>query len=371
MNPSIDPKALDDMDHQSLRSIHIISLIVLVFEIGTLAAFLSSHLSNLDHQAFISLVSVSYCIVLCAGGSLISKRMMQQESIRHSRFLLFKLFFFVAFTVWAIFVDYRHFKAGDQMLTFYAVNLVMICFILFRPWIGVLLVGGAFAGLYLPMYFYNGARGVEVLNFIVLALASMASNAIRYHVQINASSKAVRLSENNAVLKDKSHRDGLTGLQNRLALEEDAGKMDGRRMTAYMIDINYFKEINDRYGHAAGDAVLKETSETLKRLYPGAHYYRYGGDEFLVLTYKPAEENYGSDTYDLRQEEHGVKALLSIGNAQGSPAAYQDLFDLISRADKALYVTKQRTHSVEFGGHDRRKARRPLPQDAGAQKGNP
>ena len=49
--------------------------------------------------------------------------------------------------------------------------------------------------------------------------------------------------------------------------------------------------------------------------------------------------------------------LLSIGSAQGEPAGYQEFFDLISEADKALYITKKRTHSVEFGGHDRRKNR--------------
>ena len=46
--------------------------------------------------------------------------------------------------------------------------------------------------------------------------------------------------------------------------------------------------------------------------------------------------------------------ILSIGKAQGSPADYHSFFDLISLADKALYVVKKRTHSAEFGGHDRR-----------------
>ena len=45
---------------------------------------------------------------------------------------------------------------------------------------------------------------------------------------------------------------------------------------------------------------------------------------------------------------------MSIGNAQGIPMTYEDLFALISRADKALYVVKKRTHSAEFGGHERR-----------------
>ena len=108
----------------------------------------------------------------------------------------------------------------------------------------------------------------------------------------------------------------------------------------------------------AGDRILQEVSETLKRLFPGAHYYRYGGDEFLVLSARPVAENYQSDTYAMRPNSCGAKLLLSIGNAQGAPETYEDLFALISRADKALYAVKERTHSPEYGGHDRRKSDR-------------
>ena len=218
-----------------------------------------------------------------------------------------------------------------------------------------ILVSGSFAGLYAALYSVDKAAGIQPENFIVLALISMACNAVRCHAQIKAATQTIRLNETISELKSASRRDGLTGLLNRLALEDDASTADGRQMTAYMIDINYFKEFNDQYGHAAGDTILREVSGKLKQLYPGAHYYRYGGDEFLVLTYKAPEENYGSDTYDFRQEKYGVTVDLSIGNAQGSPSNYQEVFDLISKADKALYITKQRTHSAEYGGHDRRK----------------
>ncbi len=358
MNPSVDPKVKKDIDRQSLRSIYVISLIVLIFEIMTLAVFLMRNITHLDHNSLVSLVSVCFCILLCAAGCFLSGRMMQRKDLSHRNFFLFKATFFVLFTVWAIFVDYRHYKAGDQMLTYYTVNLVMVCFIIFRPWIGMILVGASYISLYAVLYSVDRAVGIEPLNYIVFMLASIACNTVRCHGQINSSIKAIRLIKNNAALETASRRDGLTGLLNRLALEEDAKKMDGRRMTAYMIDINYFKEINDRYGHSTGDAILRKTSETLKKLYPGGHYYRYGGDEFLVLTHKPAEENYGFNTYGLEADESGPRAFLSIGNAQASPADYQALFDLISAADKALYVTKQRTHSAEFGGHDRRKSSR-------------
>ena len=281
--------------------------------------------------------------------------MLQSRKLSHNWFFTFKILFFILFTAWAVFIDYRHYKHGDQMITFFAVNLTMSCFVIFRPWIGTVLVSGSFAGLYAALYSVDKAAGIQPENFIVLALISMACNAVRCHAQIKAATQTIRLNETISELKSASRRDGLTGLLNRLALEDDASTADGRKMTAYMIDINYFKEFNDQYGHAAGDTILREVSGTLKHLYPGAHYYRYGGDEFLVLTYKAPEENYGSDTYDFRQEKYGVTVDLSIGNAQGSPSNYQEVFDLISKADKALYITKQRTHSAEYSGHDRRK----------------
>ena len=355
MNPPASPQVREEMDRRSLRSIHIIAWLVLFFELAAFVAFLFSRAGHFDHEALVNTISVCSSIVLCSTASVLSKRMLEKEHLAHSGFFVFKFFFFIVFTVTAVMFDYRNYRAGNQMLTFYAVNLVMVCFFHFRPWVGSILVAMSFTGLFIPLYLYDGAARIEPLNLIVLALASMASNAVRYHALLNVSKKTIQLAENNAVLKEASRRDGLTGLQNRLALEDDAAGMDGRRMTVYMIDINYFKEINDQYGHTAGDAILREVSQTLKRLFPDAHYYRYGGDEFLVLTYKSPADNYGADTAEVREARFGVEVLLSIGNAQGCPTDYQELFDLISKADKSLYVTKQRTHSAAFGGHERRK----------------
>ena len=203
-------------------------------------------------------------------------------------------------------------------------------------------------------FILSGIGRGELLRFLVPAAVAVISGSILYRNQILASVGVVRMEEYNRALRDVSRHDALTGLLNRMALEADAARMDGRNMTAYMIDINYFKEINDQYGHATGDTLLREASGILKHLYPGGHYYRYGGDEFLVLTHRPAVENYGAETYDLRQNSCGERILLSIGSAQGAPVTYTDLFALISCADKALYVVKKRTHSAEYGGHDRR-----------------
>ena len=75
------------------------------------------------------------------------------------------------------------------------------------------------------------------------------------------------------------------------------------------------------------------------------------------MTYRDAVENYGGQTYDFTGNKSGIKVSLSIGSAQGNPRNYDEVFELIGEADKSLYVVKKRTHSAEFGGHDRRKNR--------------
>ena len=354
--PSVGSGISGEIDRKSMRNIYKISIIILVFETLSFIVFLSTSVKSFGHEEIISTVSVCYCILLCGLAVFLSRKMLQQNNeLTRKQCIAFKVFFYIAFSLWAMFADYRHYKISEQMLTFYSVNLIMACFIVFKPWIGLILSGGSFLTLFLVLYFFDRAAGIQPLNYIVLAFATIACNAVHYHSHIRACKREQSLTQSNKALEEASRSDGLTGLHNRLALEEDAALADGRHTTIFMIDINYFKEINDQYGHVVGDQLLKETSAILKHLFPGAHYYRYGGDEFLVLTHKPAQDNYGATTYDFTHEGSGAKVSLSIGSAQGDPAGYDELFELISLADKALYVVKACTHSVEYGGHERRR----------------
>ncbi|KAB0494062.1 sensor domain-containing diguanylate cyclase [Pseudomonas vancouverensis] len=91
-------------------------------------------------------------------------------------------------------------------------------------------------------------------------------------------------------LKFLAHYDPLTGLPNRLVLEErlaaalEQARSSGTRVALVFIDLNGFKAINDRYGHAAGDDVLVTMAKRLKRiLRVGDTAARIGGDEFVVI----------------------------------------------------------------------------------------
>lgn len=103
----------------------------------------------------------------------------------------------------------------------------------------------------------------------------------------------LRLKEANNLLADQSRRDPLTGLWNRRALQEEmeARKQHGERREAaahsdglILLDIDFFKRINDKYGHAAGDKVLIEISQRLqKECRASDKLIRWGGEEFLFL----------------------------------------------------------------------------------------
>lgn len=158
--------------------------------------------------------------------------------------------------------------------------------------------------------------------------------------------------------QDKAITDPLTGLYNRRGLFE-LGRVDfaraaslGRPFSGIMVDIDHFKQINDTYGHAAGDQVLRELANRCKSCVRGLDYVnRYGGEEILILL---PETNL--DTSRIVAER--VRAIIankpihageglelnvtaSVGVAQMDEHTI-NLEMLITRADEAMYIAKHK-----------------------------
>jgi diguanylate cyclase (GGDEF)-like protein len=157
--------------------------------------------------------------------------------------------------------------------------------------------------------------------------------------------------------------DHLTGLPGRRALNERLLKLSGTYSIA-MLDIDHFKKFNDRYGHDAGDEVLRMVAGRIKNTGAGGKVYRYGGEEFtIVFPSKAASEVMDnleavrqrveqSSFYPARKERRktsrqslanprGVTVTISIGIADHSER-YPLPMDVIKAADKALYRAKKK-----------------------------
>lgn len=149
--------------------------------------------------------------------------------------------------------------------------------------------------------------------------------------------------------------DGLTGVHNKRFLMETLereiprARRHGRPLSLLMLDLDHFKNVNDSYGHLAGDFVLKELATTVKsRLRPDDVIGRYGGEEFAILlpetpvlgAAKIADELRAlieSRTFDFESEK--IRVTVSIGAAQLQEG--QDELGFVKNADERLYGAKR------------------------------
>ena len=151
---------------------------------------------------------------------------------------------------------------------------------------------------------------------------------------------------NNEKLSYEAAHDKLTGLYNRNGYYSIYNDLKLDDLIYVLIDVDYFKQVNDKYGHNIGDVVLKKVADTLKSVFDRAYIFRIGGDEFSILI-----EGIGSNSLDdikqkiskadsmLASEENNIPPCrLSVGIAFGDKNDTTD--SLFKKADLALYRSK-------------------------------
>jgi diguanylate cyclase (GGDEF)-like protein len=150
--------------------------------------------------------------------------------------------------------------------------------------------------------------------------------------------------------------DGLTGLSNRrsfeIALEREVARAarKGEQLSLVLLDIDHFKDLNDRYGHQVGDRVLRDAGAALtavSRDFDTAA--RYGGEEFVVLLPSCSAGEALVAAERLRAAIAGVDEDLAITASAGVatiPLNASDAAELVRAADEALYESKRRGRNV-------------------------
>jgi diguanylate cyclase (GGDEF)-like protein len=154
-------------------------------------------------------------------------------------------------------------------------------------------------------------------------------------------------------MRHYAEHDDLTGLWNhrivveRLRIEVDRSRREGLPVSIILADLDYFKRINDTYGHPAGDQVLKEASATFQRMVRTYDWVgRYGGEEFLLIlpgsgfmhARQRAEELRAAiQNTPVQEGDTTISLTASFGVASGFPSGHEEL---IREADEALYRAK-------------------------------
>lgn len=168
-----------------------------------------------------------------------------------------------------------------------------------------------------------------------------------------------KLDQQNVELWQLAHRDALTGVKNRLAFDEDWQKLlqlarDKRiDISLMLLDCDFFKAINDTYGHEVGDRVIQSIAESLVGvLREGESLYRLGGDEFVTVLINAGRDEahqVARRCIDAVQNDAfrqlGIKETvkLSVGLAHASGLDIGNLSELPRQADVAMYHAKNST----------------------------
>jgi diguanylate cyclase (GGDEF)-like protein len=150
-------------------------------------------------------------------------------------------------------------------------------------------------------------------------------------------------------------QDSVTGVANRYKAERQIQLRieHSRTFSIAIFDLDHFKQINDVYGHPAGDVLLKQFATELRTVFRATDIVsRWGGDEFLVIVDCSATDLpdhiepvrkwvYGDYKIQIDRETHHVKIHASVGTASWQPG--ETAAELIARADAAMYQEKART----------------------------
>ncbi len=169
-------------------------------------------------------------------------------------------------------------------------------------------------------------------------------------------SSALNNIEMYETVRNLSNIDGLTGLYNRRYLQERIEHMTGEAarsgipLSVIMLDIDHFKKVNDRYGHKAGDDVIRFLSRVVKNSIRKVDIAaRYGGEEFFILLHNTTHDGALKVAEKIREIVEGAVVpadgnqinITSSFGVSSYPDLAQNAGDLVKTADDALYESKE------------------------------
>ena len=204
--------------------------------------------------------------------------------------------------------------------------------------------------------------GISMMNTIVstlLLLFFYGISMVIIHFQKKKNSAAIQKEQERQAMQKQLLTDPLTGINNRLALLNVFQTINQTTPTNYtyfaMMDLDFFKMLNDSLGHATGDQCLQKIGNILNQqrsqtITP----FRFGGDEFCILFEETSHEQVLHICDTLQQQintamkqSFDLHLTISIGIAEYTPAMFAE--DLLKNADTALYQAKtHRNHIVVY-----------------------
>lgn len=147
-------------------------------------------------------------------------------------------------------------------------------------------------------------------------------------------------TEYECILEDIGTKDGFTNLLNRFAYQRDIARYKGGNVGVLFADLNGLKHINDKQGHAAGDKLILDFANLLKRAFSDYKIYHISGDEFVVIGYDVSLRSFLQRVLGWHRWiwEQGEYPMAAVGYSLDADT--KDINGLVTEAEAAMYVDK-------------------------------
>lgn len=247
-------------------------------------------------------------------------------------------------TYWSLHVESvqsQHYSISDA-----AVWTPMIYIYIFITFYGIY-------GIVLSIVLWSMTTAI-ILSSLSIIQVDMIDSLINYQLAMFVyivilffARKGLDASVRTSMLEQMAFKDMLTGIENRRAVHQLFEKLNSESKTYSIIffDIDYFKKVNDQYGHSVGDSVLIEISRIIScGLNKSDFFARWGGEEFIVITKKETIDKTLklAEKLKLLISQHQFKVVgkltASFGISESQPGQLAEL--VLEQADQALYSAK-------------------------------
>ncbi|MGI6085371.1 MAG: GGDEF domain-containing protein [Acetivibrionales bacterium] len=239
---------------------------------------------------------------------------------------------------------YLGINAAAVVIYILAVGILLSCYILKKQYMNFIHVSVLITSI-ISFYFSNRILLVAIFTTAIFVIMVIAMFDVSYSL---------------------AFYDTLTGVLSRRALEQELLKLGNRKYAIAIVDLDFFKKINDQYGHDIGDEVLKMVASIISKTLKKVKVFRYGGEEFVALFTGRGYNEIASDLEYLRKTierrpfvvrsknrpterpdkivkhvtvREKINITVSIGSAQKTDLM-KTSYDVIKKADEALYKSK-------------------------------
>lgn len=369
---SLDPEYRDRVEQELARNLFHIGkytcVLILFFQVAMMLVMglqEGGPFAAPRRAIYFTLYILLFCVTLAA---VLAGIYWNQKGIRPSVMFHLSGAYSLLICLWSCAITWNDQFGGSGLNVYTYILLFVAALAVLKPWQSVSIFLTSYAVLNLTLLFTpDGTPQLlnNLANSAFIAVLAIFLSIYLYRTRIQQIYNQIvierqygQIREINGRLEELVMTDDLTGMRNRRYLERTvAGRLheiaeEGRPIAAMMIDIDFFKQYNDTYGHQRGDACLQRIARILLD-YVGDVVYavRYGGEEFFLCLFGMNQDQAIATAERIRVEveQHDLTCCelpaghvtVSVGLYWTQPDTTTTLNQLVRRSDEALYIAKR------------------------------